>query len=159
MLAPILVHTAEEVWNAMKFKSDEAQSVHLATMPDVDDSIDLEADQANWQKLMELRDEVLRVLEPLRQEKKIASNQEASVTINCDEQWAAILNDFGLEQFAALCIVSEIKVQKSADQMTVAPQKSSHQKCQRCWNYWPSVAANPEHADLCERCIEVITTA
>ncbi|MCJ7728417.1 MAG: isoleucine--tRNA ligase, partial [Sedimentisphaerales bacterium] len=30
MLAPILVHTAEEVWETMKFKSAKAESIHLA---------------------------------------------------------------------------------------------------------------------------------
>jgi isoleucyl-tRNA synthetase len=191
MLAPILVHTAEEAWAAMGSSSvkplrgrreacseeeqldsclrrndeergndkGEAQgdsSVHLAEMPKVDDSIDLESEAEKWDKLMGLRDEVLRVLEGLRREKKIASNQEASVTINCGEETEALLNEFGLEHFAALCIVSEVKLQKSADATTVAAQKSEHSKCQRCWNYWPSVGKNSEHADLCERCAEVV---
>jgi len=33
---------------------------------------------------------------------------------------------------------------------------SNHQKCQRCWNYWPTVGTSTEHPDLCERCIEVV---
>jgi isoleucyl-tRNA synthetase len=174
MLAPILVHTAEEAWAAMKCRSgmrdegremrddgrgtrDEAESVHLGTMAKVDDSIDLESEAEKWVKLMVLRDEALRVLEGLRRDKKIASNQEASVTINCgEEETEALLNELGLQQFAALCIVSEVKLQKSADATTVAAQKSEHNKCQRCWNYWPSVGTDSEHADLCERCVEVV---
>jgi isoleucyl-tRNA synthetase len=174
MLAPILAHTAEEAWAGMKCRSgmrdegremrddgrgtrDEAESVHLGTMAKVDDSIDLESEAEKWVKLMVLRDEVLRVLEGLRRDKKIASNQEASVTINCgEEETEALLNELGLQQFAALCIVSEVKLQKSADATTVAAQKSEHNKCQRCWNYWPSVGTDSEHADLCERCVEVV---
>ncbi len=105
---------------------------------------------------MGLRDEVLRVLEGLRQEKKIASNQQACVTICCDDEDAGVLNEFGLEQFAALCIVSEVKLQKASGETTVAAQKSSYNKCQRCWNYWPSVGADSKHPDLCKRCVEVI---
>jgi len=105
---------------------------------------------------MGLRDEVLRVLEVLRQEKKIASNQEASVTINCDDEDAGVLNGLGLEQFAALCIVSEVKLHKDTGETTVATQKSSFKKCQRCWNYWPSVGTDNEYADLCERCVFVV---
>jgi len=174
MLAPILVHTAEEAWAAMKTvsrapcpvprtsderraTSDEIDSVHLTLMPKVDDSIDYKSDEPRWQKMMALRDEVLRILEGLRKEKKIASNQEACVTINCDEQDAAALNAFGLEQFAALCIVSEVKLQKAVGQTIVSAQKSSYEKCQRCWNYWPTVGANPEHPGLCKRCIEVVS--
>jgi isoleucyl-tRNA synthetase len=157
MLAPILVHTAEEAWATMKSKSGDAESVHLAPMPKVDDSIDYKSDEQRWEKLMALRDEVLRVLEGLRRDKKIASNQEACVTINCDEQDAAALNAFGLEQFAALCIVSEVKLQKAVGETIVAAQKSSYEKCQRCWNYWPTVETSAEHPDLCKRCIEVVS--
>ena len=156
MLTPILAHTAEEVWTAMKFKSQAVESVHLAEVPKVDDSIEWKSQEPRWQKLMGLRDEVLRVLEGLRQEKKIASNQQASVTIYCNEQDAGILNEFGLEQFAALCIVSEVKLQKGSPETTISAEKSSHQKCQRCWNYWPSVGADTKHPDLCERCVEVV---
>jgi isoleucyl-tRNA synthetase len=104
---------------------------------------------------MGLRDKVLRVMEGLRQEKKIASNQEACVTICCDDKDAEILNEFGLEQFAALCIASEVKLQKAVGETTAAAQKSEYEKCQRCWNYWPSVGTNHEHPGLCERCIQV----
>jgi len=169
MLAPILVHTAEEAWTAMKSslvarhlslvktaESNEIESVHLEKMPKVDDSIDWQSQEPKWQKLMRLRDEVLRVLEGLRKEKKIASNQEACVRFNCDEADAEALNAFGLEQFAALCIVSEVKLQKAAGETTVVAQKSEYDKCQRCWNYWSSVGADSEYPDLCKRCVELV---
>jgi len=157
ILAPILVHTAEEVWAAMKFKPQEVESVHLSDMPRVDESIDWQSQQARWEKIMGLRDEVLRVLEGLRREEKIGSNQEACVAIYCeDEELTAVLNEFGLEQFAALCIVSEVKLQKSSGETTVVAEKSKHKKCRRCWNYWPSVGANEKYPDLCRRCIGVI---
>jgi len=157
MLAPILVHTAEEAWSAMKPKSQAVESVHLAEMPKVDKSIDWEIQEPKWEKIMGLRDEVLRVLEGLRQEKRIASNQEASVSICCaDEELCGILDGFGLEAFAALCIVSEVKLERCTERTTVRASKSSHSKCQRCWNYWPSIGANSEHPDLCKRCVEVV---
>jgi len=157
MLAPVLVHTAEEAWAVMRFKSQDAESVHLAEMSKDDDSIDWRSEGPKWEKIMGLRDEVLRVLEGLRQEQKIGSNQEACVTVYCeDEELITILNGFGLEQFAALCIVSEAKLQKGAGETNVVAEKSSYQKCQRCWNYWPSVGADSEHPDLCKRCVAVI---
>ena len=160
ILAPILVHTAEEAWGAMVYKSQAVESVHLALMPEVDDSIDWRGQEPKWEKIMWLRDEVLRVLEGLRQEQKIGSNQEACVTVYCeDEELTAILNELGLEQFAALCIVSEVKLQKGAGETTIVAEKSSYPKCQRCWNYWPSVGADNRHPDLCKRCVEVINKA
>lgn len=107
-----------------------------------------------------LRDEVLRVLEALRQEQKIGSNQEACVIVYCaDEELTGILKEFGLEQFAALCIVSEVKLLKGSGETTVVAEKSNYQKCQRCWNYWPSVGADSDHPDLCNRCISVVRRA
>ncbi len=156
MLAPILVHTAEEVWAVMKFKSSEAETVHLAQMPKVDSAIDYLADEPKWQKLMSLRDKVLAVLEPLRRDKIIGSNQESTVTIRCDADSTAVIEQFGLKNFTALCIVSEVKLEKGAAETTVSAQKNTHQKCQRCWNYWPSVGADDEYSDLCERCVKVI---
>ncbi|MGA1980553.1 MAG: isoleucine--tRNA ligase [Sedimentisphaerales bacterium] len=170
MLAPILVHTAEEVWEVMK-TSDEQRapvlsevegtqyedSIHFAEMPKVDGSIDYLADEPKWQKLMELRNKVLGVLEPLRKDKIIGSNQESSVTIHCTGEDAAAIEQFGVKNFAALCIVSEVKLEKGATETTVSAQKSPHQKCQRCWNYWPSVGSNSQHPDICERCVSVIS--
>ena len=157
MLAPILAHTAEESWSAMKFRSQDAESVHLALMPEADVSIDTEADKSKWEQIMELRDEVLRVLEGLRQEQKIGSNQEACVSISlADGELAGAAEQFGAEQLASLCIVSEVKLERGAAETTVKAEKSSYQKCQRCWNYWPSVGTDGKHPDLCQRCVEVL---
>ena len=159
MLAPILVHTSEEAWAAMKYKSQDLESVHLTEMPKVDESIDWQKDDVRWSKITLLRDEVLRVLEALRQEKEIASNQQASVKINCsDDDLLGILKNFGLDQFAALCIASEVKLQHSEGQTTVTAEKSTHQKCQRCWNYWPSVGSDENYPDLCKRCVDVVSS-
>jgi len=159
LLAPVLCHTAEEAWEAMASKDEDGDTVHLASMPKVDESIDFAGQQAKWQKLMSLRDEVLRTLEGLRQDKAIASNQEAAVTMRCTDDDAQALNTFGLEAFAALCIVSEVKLEKNAPRTTVTAEKSTHEKCQRCWNYWPTVGTNAEHLDLCERCAAVVGSA
>jgi len=159
MLAPILAHTAEEAWAAMKFKSQDAESIHLAQMPKTDESVDIGADKDKWDKLMPLRDEVLRVLEQLRQDKTIASNQQACVTIYCkEEDLYSAVEEFGVADFAALCIVSEVKLEKSTEQTKVIANKSEYQKCQRCWNYWPAVGQNERFPDLCGRCVEVVSS-
>jgi isoleucyl-tRNA synthetase len=101
---------------------------------------------------MFLRDEVLKALEPLRKDKIIGSNQESSVTIRCGENDAAAIEQFGVKNFAALCIVSEVKLEKAEGPTQVIARKSAHQKCQRCWNYWPSVGLDPQQPDVCERC-------
>ncbi len=156
MLAPILAHTAEEAWAAMKYKSQEAGSVHTALMPQADGSIDYQAREAGWDKIMTLRDEVMRVLEELRKAQTIGSNQEAAVQIVVsDEDMLAQVRELGNETFAALCIVSEVTIEKGPA-LKITAGKSVHGKCGRCWNYWPSVGQNPDCPDLCSRCAEVV---
>ena len=87
----------------MKFKSQDVETVHLGLMPTVDESIDYKAEEPKWDKLMDLRDEVMKSLEELRQNQEISSNQQAAVSITCDEELAGIVNDFGTNNFAALC--------------------------------------------------------
>ncbi len=157
LLAPILAHTCEEAWDAMNFKTEDAASVHLAAMPSAGDYSDVSGDMANWEKLLALRDEVLRVLEGLRRDKQINSNQEASVTIAAsDGELLKVLEDFGLEQFAALCIISEVTLEKKEGPTVVTARKSPHPKCARCWNYWSTVGADSKYPDLCKRCVDVV---
>ncbi len=160
MLAPLMVHTAEEAWGAIRHKDEDVTSIHLAHMPELDKSVDVHQDEERWKILTNLRDDVLRVLEDLRKNKKINSNQEASVTIySDDEKILETVESFGIDNFAAFCIVSEVKLHNgSKDKTMVVAEKSSHQKCQRCWNYWPSVGKDENYPDICQRCIEVVTT-
>ena len=156
MLAPILAHTAEEAWAAMPYKSQAVDSVHLALMPKADAAIDPAANAPLWEAIMTLRDEALKVLEGLRKDQTIGSNQEATVEIiTPDEVALKAVEQIGLDNFAALCIVSEVTVQKG-DALSAKAQKSSHQKCQRCWNFWPSVGQDAKYSDLCTRCAAVV---
>ncbi len=156
LLAPILAHTAEEAWDALKFKPEDRESVHLTTMPQADPAIDYASQEARWQKLMQLRDEALRALDGLRRDKIINSNQEARLTFHATDEDAAALEAFGLPAFAALCIVSEVQLERGAATTTVTAEKSAYPKCQRCWNYWPTVGSDPEHPTLCRRCATVV---
>jgi isoleucyl-tRNA synthetase len=156
MLAPVLVHTSEEAWAAMKFKSQDVDTVHLSLMPQVDEAIDFAGEEAKWDKIMSLRDDVLRSLEALRQNQTINSNQEATVTVTTDDdELITILNELGSDTFAALCIISEVKIEKGAE-FKITADKCTHAKCDRCWNYLPTVGDNADKPELCDRCIKVI---
>ncbi len=156
MLAPVLAHTAEEAWAAIEYKSEEVDTVHLASMPAADKAIAPAANAAKWDSIMALRDEVLKVLEGLRAEQVIKSNQEAAITIETnDDDLLAVINDMGIETFASLCIVSEVRISKGKS-LKVSAERCSHAKCERCWNYYPTVGQNAEKPDLCNRCAVVV---
>jgi isoleucyl-tRNA synthetase len=156
LLAPVLAHTAEEAWEAMEHKSQAVGSVHLASMPTADAAINPAANEAKWDKVMALRDEVLKALEPLRKAQTIGSNQEASVQIvTDDDDLLAIVKDMGTAVLASLCIVSEVTIEKG-DRLAVTAGKCAYGKCERCWNYWPSVGEHADQPDLCSRCAAVV---
>jgi isoleucyl-tRNA synthetase len=155
MLAPILAHTAEEAWAAIGYKSENVDTVHLASMPLPDAAIDPAVNEPKWDKIMALRDEALKVLEGLRKNQVIASNQEASVAIETDDDaLLAIIPEMGVKTFASLCIVSEVSIAKGST-LKVTAQKSPYAKCERCWNFFSSVGQDAEHPDLCSRCAAV----
>ena len=67
MIAPILPHTADEVW---AFIDDAAEkSVQLTDMPSVETYENAQAIEEKWDRFMDLRDDVLKALEEARMQK------------------------------------------------------------------------------------------
>ena len=71
MLAPILVFTADEIWENLPNRTEP--SIHLALLPKAD-AQSHEALSAEWERLFAIRDDVLRALEEARVAKQIGSS-------------------------------------------------------------------------------------
>ncbi|HHO5061209.1 TPA: isoleucine--tRNA ligase [Staphylococcus aureus] len=159
LLAPILVHTAEEVWSHTPHVKEE--SVHLADMPKV-----VEVDQAlldKWRTFMNLRDDVNRALETARNEKVIGKSLEAKVTIASNDKFNASEFLTSFDALHQLFIVSQVKVvDKLDDQATayehgdIVIEHADGEKCERCWNYSEDLGAVDELTNLCPRCQQVV---
>ena len=158
LLAPIIPHTAEEIWDVLP-ETRRGASVHLADWPEADPRWDDPALDHAWVHLRRLREAALVALEGMRKAKQIGSGQEASLTIHTDPEGAARL-DRGL--LTMLAIVSEVHVVADRPsplppgEETVTAAKSPHPKCERCWNLRPTVGENAEHPTLCDRCVRVL---
>ncbi|HEA6769534.1 TPA: isoleucine--tRNA ligase [Staphylococcus aureus] len=159
LLAPILVHTAEEVWSHTPHVKEE--SVHLADMPKV-----VEVDQAlldKWRTFMNLRDDVNRALETARNEKVIGKSLEAKVTIASNDKFNASEFLTSFDALHQLFIVSQVKVvDKLDDQATayehgdIVIEHADGEKCERCWNYSEDLGTVDELTHLCPRCQQVV---
>jgi len=132
-LAPVLVFTTEEVWGT---RFPDAGSVHLLEWPEVPA---IDADDAKWGALRELRSQVTEAIEPLRRDKVLGSSLEAEVTVPSDED---------PELLAELFITSTVH---KGDEIRVT--KTQNHKCERCRRYLPEVEAN---GDICDRCKDVL---
>jgi isoleucyl-tRNA synthetase len=155
LLAPLIPHTAEELWDYCPATPEKPASVHLAELPEPDPAWDDEARDSRWILLLELRERVLVALEGLRKDKQIGSAQEARVRVatNRPEWWLP-----QRELLATLCIVSEVDIvaDPGAAVESITATRSSYAKCERCWNYRPSVGQSASYPTLCERCVHVL---
>ncbi|HEX4695584.1 isoleucine--tRNA ligase [Sphingomonas sp.] len=136
--APILVFTAEEVWQS-RFP-DEEGSVHLLEWPELP-SLPGDAPQAtNWDDIRTLRGAVTEAIEPFRRDKLIKSSLEAEVTV----PELPVAADALAETF----IVAKV----SKGDLSVA--RTEFHKCGRCWRHLPEVTAD---GALCDRCEKVVS--
>lgn len=147
--APFLVYTTEEVWT--HFNDDQAKSVHYTHFPQVENYENAEEVLNAFTSLLEIRSTVLKELEVARSDKKIASNQEASVDLIVSaDDFAKVTENIG-DALSQWLIVSNVSLQKG-DQTQATVEKAEGTKCPRCWNY--SHSTNEE--GLCPRCQSVL---
>lgn len=160
LLAPIIPHTAEEVWEHIPGVTEE--TVHLTDMPVKREITDFdEAKKEKWDLFMEIRDDVLKALEEAREEKVIGKSLESVITIvPKDEKTKEILE--AIPNVHQLFIVSEaIMKEKDGEAkeyryVDVKVEKYSGETCERCWVTSNTVGEDEEHPTICTRCAEVV---
>ncbi len=160
LLAPVLVHTAEEAWAFLPGAREE--SVHLAAWPAGGPEEGDDAILARFAALREVRAAAAAACERLRGAKAIGSNLEAVVRLRpADGEAAALLASFGEGELASLLMVSAVAVDppgpvEGGGRAAASAAPSPHRKCGRCWNLRETTGRDPARPDLCERCSRVV---
>jgi isoleucyl-tRNA synthetase len=170
-LAPILSFTAEEIWQ--QIPGPNADSVFLSSNAEIDALLPANgayraADSDAMQYLLQLREAVSKVLEPMRAEGRIGAALQAEVIV-FGEHPALAGMDFN-DELRFLFITSQLQLQSlnaatddavalEGSTFKVLARVSEHGKCVRCWHYSASVGAGADDPELCERCIENINGA
>jgi isoleucyl-tRNA synthetase len=157
MLAPILVFTADEVWENLPADNARPASVHIAVMPETRSQRD-ENLRANWESLFEIRDEVLQSLEAARITKQIGSSLEARLEIAAAGDSYDLLDRYRNE-LRYVFIVSQVDVVRSdegASGVVVRVLPAEGQKCERCWNFSTRVGESSRYPTACERCVAAL---
>jgi isoleucyl-tRNA synthetase len=155
MIAPVLVHTAEEIWQHMPAEYREEESVHLVAWPGFTDEYLDPALEERWERFMEIREEVMRALEKARADKLIGSSLEARVLLSVPPTLQELVAYFQ-ENLATLFIVSQVETEIGGEQLEVKVERALGTKCERCWVYNEEVGENPDHPGLCPKCLGVI---
>ncbi len=165
-LAPVLSFTAEEIWRNMPGRAHE--SVMLTEWYTDWPAAELDRgqmDERYWADVLRVRQEVSRQLEALRVAGDIGSSLEADVTLHCN---GGVFNKLARleDELRFVFITSSAGLRRSESpapaesatgphvngvQVDACP--SPHRKCIRCWHRRADVGVNPNHPEICGRCV------
>jgi isoleucyl-tRNA synthetase len=159
LLAPMLSFTCEEVWKHIKFGAGAA-SVHMAYFPEPEELSEGITDEqrgraAEWERLMPIRDQVLKALDAAREDRIIGSSLEAAVLLEAGDDLFSLLEQFAAE-LPEWFIVSQVELARGGPGLEVRVERARGDKCERCWKYKSDVGSDDEFPTVCASCASVI---
>ncbi|MDR6983244.1 isoleucyl-tRNA synthetase [Rheinheimera pacifica] len=166
-MAPVMSFTAQEIWQELPGQQQEFvfTDVWYTGFSGVTAG---KFDDAFWQQLLQVRDEVNKVLEAARREDKIGASLQAEVTLYASAALAADLAKLGDElRFVLITSTAQVStdnapadaVQTELVGLSVHVAASTAAKCGRCWHHRHDVGADAAHAELCLRCVSNVEGA
>ena len=170
LIAPILVFTAEEIWQSMPKEKKHAAcpSAHLLGFPEANpifrqDDFTARGLKTVEQELggfIELVSPAAKALETLRCQGQIGSSFDAQINIltNSQDRYT-FLQSFNIE-LCEIFKVSQIKAsfdKTKTIELSVKVDKAEGNKCPRCWNYSLRVGSDPAHPLICDNCLKAVS--
>ncbi|HET8819411.1 MAG TPA: class I tRNA ligase family protein, partial [Xanthomonadaceae bacterium] len=159
-IAPILAYTADELWRHLPpaAEGEREGNVLFATwyegLAPMGEDAALSA--ADFDRLLALREQVSKVLEPMRANGEIGAALEAEVALACGPDDHARLAPL-VDELRFLLISGDVTLQPGEGQgIRVVATPSDKPKCIRCWHYQASVGSNAAHPHICARCVDNI---
>lgn len=170
-LAPILSFTAEEMWRYIPGQKEASVFLstwyqNLAVVADHDPLVKF-GRQDFWQTVIQVRDAVNREIERYRNNAEIGSSLEAEVKIYLSAETtlfrilSALKNEL---RFVLITSKAEIITETAPidaatatiNNETLAIQvfPSLNTKCVRCWHRRDDIGSEPDHPEICLRCVE-----
>ncbi|MBQ4561764.1 MAG: isoleucine--tRNA ligase [Clostridia bacterium] len=156
MIAPILSFTADEIWGTMAHaEGDDVRSALLNDMPVYEEKYAFADIEAHWNKLFDMRDDVMKALEEARAAKLIGKSLEAKITICANAEKLEILKSFG-DELKTVFIVSQVELcEGEGDELKVEVAAADGEKCDRCWMH-STDGIKTEDGYLCKRCAAIL---
>jgi isoleucyl-tRNA synthetase len=160
-VAPVLSFTADELWQHLPGEREghvlfATWYDGLAPMP-----ADAVLSAEGFERLLELREAVSKVLEPMRADGAIGASLEAEVDLYADEATLSQLAPVADElRFFFITSRFDLKPVASRPEAGAGPWihavSTAHAKCVRCWHYRADVGSHADDPELCGRCVENI---
>ncbi|MCB1064479.1 MAG: class I tRNA ligase family protein, partial [Verrucomicrobiae bacterium] len=152
LLAPILAYTADEAWEFAGHK----ESVHLETFPDADPAFAGETATQQVAQFERLRDTAQIAIDEAIKAGQFRKRERAalSITLPADDPATSLLGKQREDTLEFLMVSGFTLVEGDTTKITVA--ETIDPECPRCRRSLP-LGGNPDHAELCQRCAEVVT--
>lgn len=163
LLSPVLSFTAEEIWQFMPhIDGEEKISVSFAQMPKFNEMyINNELDK-KWNKIIDIRNDVLKALEEARNEKIIGKSLDAAVSVYAEGELGEFLKSIESD-LAEIFISSQACAADTPEKCTfngefvkVGVSQAEGQKCERCWIYSNTVGTIDGYEKICLDCYNKI---
>ena len=120
----------------------------------------------DWEAVIALKADVARALEPLRTAGALGAPLEAAVDVYLDEAQHRRMAALG-DELRFVLITSQARMRPAAERpVDAAPAASVAEtgawiavsvdpapKCARCWHRRADVGAEPNHPEICGRCV------
>ena len=145
--------------------TDDKRHVLLNDLPEYTEAYNFSEIEEHYDRLFDIRDDVMKSLELARAEKKIGKSLEAKIKIYTESnETFDMLNSFG-EELPTLFIVSQVEVvnEKAPEAaytegesvISVEVLKADGEKCDRCWMYTTD-GETVDGTHICARCKAII---
>ena len=164
-IAPILSFTAHEIWGFMP--GDRTESVFLAEWYPLERLHEEEGiNHGDWASIVLVKEAVNKVIERERNEGVIKGSLGANVCLYAEPKIYSSLAKLGNElRFVTITSKAELRQIADGDDVSestlsglrVSLERSSSDKCVRCWHFITDVGSQPEHPDVCARCVDNIS--
>jgi isoleucyl-tRNA synthetase len=161
-IAPILSFTADEIWRHLPATTEQGERVGNVLFATWYDGLEPLADDAalsaeDFERLLALREQVAKVLEPMRAGGAIGAALEAEISLRCgvaDQNRLAPMAD----ELRFLLISGDVEIiaDDAAKDIAVLATPTTKTKCVRCWHHRADVGIDPAHPEICGRCVSNI---
>ncbi|WP_242651388.1 isoleucine--tRNA ligase [Solilutibacter tolerans] len=151
-IAPILSFTADEIWRFLPGEREDNVMLAqwydgLAELPN-----DAPLSAARFDQLLDLRESVAKILEPMRAAGEIGAALEAEIVVSADEPTRAWLEPLA-DELRFFFISGDVTVQPAGVAPPIMATPTTKPKCVRCWQHRGDIGTHAEHPELCGRCI------
>ena len=160
-IAPILSFTASEIWGFMP--GERESSVFVAewySLPRLTDADVIS--QADWAAILQAKEAINKVIEDQRNQGVVKGSLGADIQLYAVPELYQSLAKLG-DELRFVTITSKatlLSLEEGGDAnesmlegLKVGVQRSSAEKCVRCWHFIEDVGADAEHPEICGRCV------